>query len=174
VIGLWDRWTGIRPLSMWLRREAGRTAAVLFRRSNSGRRNRCWLRPTEKHNVKNRSARAFPVCRRELVLGTAAAFAFSSRTASAQAPPGGPATASDITFRDNLAVPLPVPADRSLGKGKDRALALGGGGEYFAAWMLGFAYGLRAQGVPYEVPDVIVGRPDRSWVARSRAAILSG
>jgi hypothetical protein len=29
-------------------------------------------------------------------------------------------------FDDKLAVPLPVPADRSLGRGKDRALALGG------------------------------------------------
>jgi NTE family protein len=111
----------------------------------------------------------FPVGRRELVLGTAAAFAFSSRTASAQAPPGAPATAPDITFRDNLAVPLPVPADRSLGKGMDRALALGGGGEYFAAWMLGFAHGLRAQGVPYEVPDVIVGTSAGSVVGSTIA-----
>jgi NTE family protein len=62
-----------------------------------------------------------------------------------------------------------MPVDRSFGKGKDRGLALGGGGEYFAAWMLGFAHGLHAQGVPYEMPDVIVGTSAGSVVGSTIA-----
>ena len=44
-----------------------------------------------------------------------------------------------------------------------------GGGEYFAAWMLGFAHGLRAGGVPYEMPDVIVGTSAGSVVGSTIA-----
>lgn len=110
---------------------------------------------------------SFPIGRRDLVLGSAAAFVASS--ASAQAPAGAPTIQPKITFNDDLAVPFPAPADRSLGKGKDRGLALGGGGEYFAAWMLGFAHGLRAGGVPYEMPDVIVGTSAGSVVGSTIA-----
>src|SRR5271168_2848098 len=69
---------------------------------------------------------SFPIGRRELVLAATAALAVSSRRASAQAPAGAPAAPPNIVFEDNLAVPLPVPAGRSFGRGKDRALALGG------------------------------------------------
>jgi len=100
---------------------------------------------------------AFAIRRRELVVAATATLMFSSRQAYAQTPAGAPPNLSNIAFNDNLAVPFPVPVDRSFGKGKDRALALGGGGEYFAAWMLGFAHGLHAKGVPYEMPDVVVG-----------------
>ena len=109
---------------------------------------------------------SFPIGRRELVLGSTAAFVSS---ASAQAPAGAQAVQPKIAFDDDLAVPFPAPADRSLGKGKDRGLALGGGGEYFAAWMLGFAHGLRAGGVPYEMPDVIVGTSAGSVVGSTIA-----
>jgi NTE family protein len=34
---------------------------------------------------------------------------------------------------------------------------LGGGGEYFIAWLFGFAHGLHAAGVSYDLADVIVG-----------------
>lgn len=52
----------------------------------------------------------------------------------------------------------------SPGAGKDRALVLGGGGEYFAAWMMGFMQGLEVSGVPTEQPEVIVGTSAGSLV----------
>jgi NTE family protein len=112
---------------------------------------------------------AFAIGRRELILGATASLLVSSRQSRAQAPAGTPPDPSKIAFNDNLAVPFPVPAERSFGKGKDRALALGGGGEYFAAWMLGFAHGLHAKGVPYEMPDVIVGTSAGSVVGSTIA-----
>jgi NTE family protein len=93
----------------------------------------------------------------------------SSQRASAQAPAAAPTSQPKIPFDDHLAVPFPAAADRSFGRGKDRGLALGGGGEYFAAWMLGFAHGLRAKGVPYEMPDVIVGTSAGSVVGSTIA-----
>jgi len=92
--------------------------------------------------------------RREFVLGTAAALLLSARLASAQTSASSHDAEPKVVFHDDLAVP--IPANPSFGKGKDRALVLGGG-EYFAAWMLRFAYGLSAKGVPYEMPDIIVG-----------------
>ncbi len=47
---------------------------------------------------------------------------------------------------------------------------LGGGGEYFVAWMLGFAYGLNAKGVAYEMPDIIIGTSAGSVVGSAMAA----
>ena len=64
---------------------------------------------------------------------------------------------------------LPSPPIRRCGKGKDRALVLGGGGEYFAAWMLGFMHGLHENGVGYEMPDVIIGTSAGSVVGSTIA-----
>ena len=64
----------------------------------------------------------------------------------------------------------PVPAPPALGQGKDRALVLGGGGEYFIAWLLGFAHGLHAAGVSYELADVIVGTSAGAMVGSAVAA----
>src|SRR5208282_2539168 len=115
----------------------------------------------------------FAIGRREFVLGTTAALLLSARLASAQSTASSQNAQPKVVFNDDLAVP--IPANPSFGKGKDRALVLGGGGEYFAAWMLGFAYGLNARGVPYEMPDVVVGTSaDRSLAAQSRAAISRG
>jgi NTE family protein len=114
---------------------------------------------------KSEVSASFALGRRDLILAATAALVVSSRQASAQAP----AVSANVVFDDKLAVPLPVPADRSFGRGKDRALALGGGGEYFAAWMLGFAHGLHAEGVPYEMPDVIVGTSAGSVVGSTIA-----
>jgi NTE family protein len=111
--------------------------------------------------------RGFPIGRRELMLGTTAALLLSPRRASSQATAGSSATQPKVVFNDNLTVPMP--ANPSLGKGKDRALVLGGGGEYFAAWMLGFAHGLNVQGVPYEAPDVIIGTSAGSVVGSTIA-----
>ena len=111
--------------------------------------------------------RSFVIGRRELVLGTTAALLLSSRIASSQTTASSQNTQPKIIFNDHLAVP--IPANPSFGKGKDRALVLGGGGEYFAAWMLGFAYGLDAKGVPYAMPDVIVGTSAGSVVGSAIA-----
>jgi NTE family protein len=103
------------------------------------------------------SARA-AVGRRDLLLTATAALAASAVPLRAQGAPPTNASqlpTSGIHFDDGLS--LPIPATPSLGKGKDFALVLGGGGEYFAAWMLGFMKGLHDNGVPYEMPDVVVG-----------------
>lgn len=69
------------------------------------------------------------VRRRDLLLGTAAALLLSSREAGAQA------TVSSRDAQTGLVqsggTVMPVPANPSLGKGKDRALVLGGGGGVF-------------------------------------------
>jgi NTE family protein len=105
--------------------------------------------------------------RREFVVGTAAALLLSARLASAQTSARPHDAQPKVVFNDGLAVA--IPANPSLGKGKDRALVLGGGGEYFAPWMLGFAYGLNAKGVPYEMPDVIIGTSAGSVVGTAMA-----
>src|SRR5205809_2506369 len=87
-----------------------------------------------------------------MVLAMAAAFfpvhGASGETASRNAQP-------DVGINADPAILMP--AAPSLGIGKERALVLGGGGEYFIAWLLGFARGLRGAGVRYDLADVIVG-----------------
>ncbi|HEY7244590.1 MAG TPA: patatin-like phospholipase family protein, partial [Xanthobacteraceae bacterium] len=95
----------------------------------------------------------FALHRRDMVLGTAAAFLSTDGASSGDT---GPHSAQpDLGI--NAQPAAPIPAAPSLGMGKDRALVLGGGGEYFIAWLLGFARGLRSMGVSYELADVIVG-----------------
>jgi len=106
--------------------------------------------------------------RREFVVGTAAARLLSARLASAQTSASSHDAQPKVVFNDGLAVP--IPANPSFGKDKDRALVLGGGGKYFAAWMLGFAYGLNARGVAYEMPDIIIGTSAGSVVGSAMAA----
>jgi NTE family protein len=100
-----------------------------------------------------------------MLLATAAAFfpvhGASGETASRNAQP-------DVGVNADRAVP--IPAAPSLGIGKDRALVLGGGGEYFIAWLLGFARGLRSAGVPYGLADVIVGTSAGAIVGTAVAA----
>lgn len=105
--------------------------------------------------------------RRDVLLGAAAALLLSSREAAAQA--GSPRNApTDLVPSGGAATP--VPADLALGKGKDRALVLGGGGEYFIAWLIGFAHGLGAAGVPYQLADMIVGTSAGAVVGCALAA----
>ena len=47
---------------------------------------------------------------------------------------------------------------------------LGGGGEYFIAWLLGFAHGLRNTGVSYDLADLIVGTSAGAIVGSAAAA----
>lgn len=44
-----------------------------------------------------------------------------------------------------------------LGTGARRAIAFGGGGEWFVAWMLGYALGMREAGVDLGLADVTIG-----------------
>lgn len=44
-----------------------------------------------------------------------------------------------------------------LGAGASRAIAFGGGGEWFVAWMLGYALGMRDAGVNLGLADVTIG-----------------
>ncbi len=111
------------------------------------------------------------VGRRNVLLAAGAALAASAIPSRAetgtQAVGSSQLPTSNVRFDDGLAVPFSPEA--SLGKGKDFALVLGGGGEYFAAWMLGFAKGLHDHGVPYEMPDVIVGTSAGSFVGSTIA-----
>src|SRR5262247_2818065 len=69
---------------------------------------------------------------------------------------------------------VPIPAPPSLGIGKDRALVLGGGGEYFIAWLLGFAHGLSGMGVSYDLANLIVGTSAGAIVGSAVAADHAG
>ena len=107
------------------------------------------------------------VRRRDLLLGTAATILMAPAamaqtvTAPQLAAPNGAAPVHPAT---------PIPATASLGQGKDRALVLGGGGEFFIAWLLGFARGLRSAGVSYDLGEVIVGTSAGAIVGSAIAA----
>lgn len=58
-----------------------------------------------------------------------------------------------------------------IGAGASRAVALGGGGEWFIAWMLGYANGLLESGVDLAKADVTIGTSAGSLAG---AAIKSG
>src|SRR5437588_4652584 len=103
----------------------------------------------------------FVLHRREMVLATAATF-FPLHGASGQT--GSRSTQPDGGIKSGPAAAIPAPA--SLGIGKDRALVLGGGGEYFIAWLLGFAHGLSGMGVSYNLADLIVGTSAGALVRR--------
>jgi NTE family protein len=108
---------------------------------------------------------SFALHRREMVLATAATF-FPVHGASGES--GSRNAQTDARINADPAVPIPAAA--SLGTGKDRALVLGGGGEYFIAWLLGFAHGLRSAGVSYDLADVIVGTSAGALVGSAAAA----
>ncbi len=113
----------------------------------------------------NGSNSRFALYRRDVLVGTAAVVV-SAGGAAAQTGmrSGEPEPASG----GHAATPVPAPP--ALGQGKDRALVLGGGGEYFIAWLLGFAHGLHAAGVSYELADVIVGTSAGAMVGSAVAA----
>lgn len=62
-------------------------------------------------------------------------------------------------------------AQDSVGKGATRAVAFGGGGEWFIAWMLGYANGLLEEDVDLSKADVTLGTSAGSLVG---AAIKGG
>ncbi|WP_431280711.1 patatin-like phospholipase family protein [Humitalea sp. 24SJ18S-53] len=101
--------------------------------------------------------------RRGGALAAAGALVLATTRVSAQ----GALPSASVVFNDGLSVP--IPARPPLGTGLDRALVLGGGGEFFAAWMLGFMHGLNAGGVPYAAPDIIIGTSAGSFVGSTIA-----
>jgi NTE family protein len=110
---------------------------------------------------------AASIGRREVMLAAGAVLAAAGVPARAQTAAAADVPRASVPFDDGLAVAMP--ANPSLGKGKDRALVLGGGGEYFAAWMLGFMHGLHENGVGYEMPEVIIGTSAGSVVGSTIA-----
>ena len=103
--------------------------------------------------------------RRDMVLGTAASLLSAGRAwAQANSRSAQPADGPDTLPA------IPIPATASLGKGRQRALVFGGGGEYFIAWLLGFARGLHNAGVSYATADVIIGTSAGAIVGSAIAA----
>lgn len=69
-------------------------------------------------------------------------------------------------------MPVPTMAEQGpIGSGAARAVALGGGGEWFIAWMLGYVTGLLESGVDLAKADVTIGTSAGSLVG---AAIKGG
>jgi NTE family protein len=59
---------------------------------------------------------------------------------------------------DGLARPVPdKPTISELARGLDRALVLGGGGEYYVAWYCGFFHGLYEEKVDLNIAEMVVG-----------------
>jgi NTE family protein len=75
----------------------------------------------------------------------------------------------ELYATDGLARPIPTtPTVSDLGKGRDRALALGGGGEYYLAWYCGFFHGLYDHGLDMSaLADMVVGTSAGSYMGSS-------
>jgi NTE family protein len=78
-----------------------------------------------------------------------------------------PIADSAYFFNEGLAVPF---NSKSFGAGKERAMVLGGGGEYWVAWMLGYFHALKSNGANLDLPDVYVGTSAESIIS----SLLSG
>jgi NTE family protein len=52
---------------------------------------------------------------------------------------------------------IPIPAQQPLGLGKDRAIAFGGGGEWFVCWTLAYCATAQSLGTDLSTADVTVG-----------------
>lgn len=100
-----------------------------------------------------------------LVAGTSLAIAPTVSVGSLEAAPVSQAQA----WNDGLAHPIPY--SPAPGKGKDRALVLGGGGVYLLAWMVGYIHALKSQGVDLSTSDITVGTSAGSFAG---AALMSG
>lgn len=105
------------------------------------------------------------IARRDIVTAAVAAVSLSSLAGSAFASESAPPTSAP----DGLAIPIPMA--NPPGVGKQRGIALCGGGEYLLAWYMGYFHALGAKGVDLAQADVIVGTSAGSVAA---AAILGG
>lgn len=74
---------------------------------------------------------------------------------------------------DGLSIPIAIkPTPSKLAKGLDRAMVLGGGGEYYIAWYCGFFHGLFEAGLDMaQLPEIVVGTSAGSYMGSS---LLSG
>jgi hypothetical protein len=75
----------------------------------------------------------------------------------------------DLYANDGLVLPVPtIPTVSDLAKGRDRTLALGGGGEYYLAWYCGFFHGLYRQGLDMNaLPEMVVGTSAGAFMGSS-------
>jgi NTE family protein len=75
----------------------------------------------------------------------------------------------DLYVNDGLVLPIPTtPTVSDLAKGRDRTLALGGGGEYYLAWYCGFFHGLYRQGLDMNaLSEMVVGTSAGAFMGSS-------
>lgn len=71
--------------------------------------------------------------------------------------PAGAAAGDAVHGHDNDGLAHPIPYRPRLGDGRQRALVLGGGGAYLAAWMVGYFTALKQGGVDLAEADLAVG-----------------
>ena len=109
-----------------------------------------------------------PMKRREFLLAgavAAAAAAVPHGTMAAETTATDAAPVGDKGWDDGLAHPIPY--QPKLGTGKQRGLALGGGGAYLASWMVGYFHGLKESGVDLSNADIAVGTSAGSLLGAS-------
>lgn len=70
--------------------------------------------------------------------------------------------ASTADWNDGLAHPIPF--QPQLGKGKEKALVLGGGGVVLISWYLGYFHALKKHGIDVSDADMIVGTSAGSMI----------
>jgi hypothetical protein len=63
--------------------------------------------------------------------------------------------ASTASWNDGLAHPIPF--KNPPGRGKDRAIVLGGGSEYMSSFLVGYFHALLSHGVNLRLADIVVG-----------------
>ena len=75
----------------------------------------------------------------------------------------------DLYADDGLVLPIPtIPTVSDLARGRDRTLALGGGGEYYLAWYCGFFHGLYHQGLDMNaLSEMVVGTSAGAYMGSS-------
>lgn len=112
-----------------------------------------------------------------LSAGLSAASILPARAEPAECGPSADealaASVSNSLFADDgLARPAPeTPEVSDLARGLDRAMVLGGGGEYYVAWYCGFFHGLLELGLDPNLADIVVGTSAGAYVG---SALTSG
>ncbi len=108
---------------------------------------------------------------------TAAPNVWASAANGTTTPSGFAQKAAQISNQlfseDGLAIPIATaPTISPLGRGLDRTMVLGGGGEYYIAWYCGFFHGLLEAGLDMaQLPEMVVGTSAGAYMGSS---LLSG
>jgi len=63
--------------------------------------------------------------------------------------------ATTANWNDGLAHPIPY--KNPPGKGKDRAIVLGGGSEYMSSFLVGYFHAMLSNGINLRLADIVVG-----------------